>query len=103
MQMASSANGSDTASSSTGLASRYEALTRLAELIRSHPEEKVLFQRFANELHQVVPFECISQFDSAANWVHWHFLEPYDREFEALAVRTLPKEETVAWWVYRNQ
>jgi formate hydrogenlyase transcriptional activator len=87
-----------------GLASRYEALIRLAEVIRSHPEEKDLFQTFASELHQVVPFDGISYFDAAANWAQWHFLEPYNKEFEPfLATRPIPKEETAAWWVYRNQ
>jgi formate hydrogenlyase transcriptional activator len=85
------------------LASRYEALARIAELIRSHPEEKVLFQTCASELHQVVAFDGLSWFDPAAHWVQWHFLEPYDSAFEALAVRGIPKEETVAWWVYLNQ
>jgi formate hydrogenlyase transcriptional activator len=86
-----------------GLASRYEALIRLAELIRSHPGEKDLFQTLASDLHGVVPFDGLSRFDSAANWVQWHFLEPYNREFESRAVRAIPKEETVAWWVYVNQ
>lgn len=86
-----------------GFASRYEALARIADLIRSHSEEKELFQTFASELRQVVPFDCISQFDSAANWVHWHFLEPYNSALETLAVRNIPKEETVVWWVYQNQ
>jgi formate hydrogenlyase transcriptional activator len=85
------------------LASRYVALARIAELIRSHPEEKVLFQTCASELHQVVAFDGLSWFDPAAHWVQWHFLEPYDSAFEALAVRGIPKEETVAWWVYLNQ
>jgi len=88
---------------SESLASRYEALARIAELIRSHPEEKVLFQTCASELHQVVAFDGLSWFDPAAHWVQWHFLEPYDSAFEALAVRDIPKEETVAWWVYQNQ
>jgi formate hydrogenlyase transcriptional activator len=99
----SATNDSQPASGVEGLASRYQALARIAELIRSHSEEKVLFQTFASDLHQVVPFDCISQFDSAANWVHWHFLEPYDSALEALAVKNIPKEETVAWWVYENQ
>jgi formate hydrogenlyase transcriptional activator len=85
------------------VASRYEALARIAEMIRSHSEEEALFQTFASDLHQVVPFDGISQFDPAANWVHWHFLEPYHSAVEALAVRSIPKEETVAWWVYQNQ
>ena len=88
---------------SEGPASRYEALARIAELIRYQPEEKVLFQTCASELHQVVAFDALSWFDPAANWVQWHILEPYDSAFEALAVRDIPKEDTVAWWVYENQ
>jgi formate hydrogenlyase transcriptional activator len=88
---------------SESLASRYEALARIAELIRSHPEEKVLFQTCASELHQVVAFDGLNWFDPAANWVQWHLLEPYDSALETLPVRDIPKEETVAWWVYLNQ
>src|SRR5580658_10819387 len=101
--MAFSPYGADTALSSNSLASRYEALARIAELIRSNPEEKVLFQTCTSELHQVVAFDGLSWFDPAAHWVQWHFLEPYDSAVEALAVRDIPKEETVAWWVYQNQ
>src|ERR1700757_1804656 len=96
-------NDSQPAARSEELASRYEALARIAELIRSHAEEKDLFQTIANALHQVVSFDCISQFDSEANWVHWHLLEPYNSALEALAVRSIPKEETIVWWVYQNQ
>ncbi len=67
----------------SGLASRYEGLIRLAEVIRSHPEEKDLFQTLACELHQLVPFDGISYFDAVANWVQWRFLEPYNKEIEA--------------------
>jgi formate hydrogenlyase transcriptional activator len=96
-------NDSPLAARDDGIASRYEALARIADLIRSHSEEKVLFQTCASELHQVVPFDGLSWLDSSAHWVHWHFLEPYDSAFEAPAVRDIPKEETVAWWVYQNQ
>jgi formate hydrogenlyase transcriptional activator len=96
-------NHSQPVTLSESLASRYEALARIAELIRYHPEEKVLFQTCASELHQVVAFDALSWFDPAVNWVQWHFLEPYDSALEALAVRDIPKEETVAWWVYQNQ
>jgi formate hydrogenlyase transcriptional activator len=96
-------NDSQLATHGGDLASRYEALARIADLIRSHSEEKVLFQTFASDLHQVVPFDCIGQFDSVANWVHWHFLEPYDSALEARGVRNIPKEESVVWWVYENQ
>jgi formate hydrogenlyase transcriptional activator len=96
-------NDPQSAALGEGLASRYEALARIAELIRSHSEEKALFQTCASELHQVVAFDGLSWLDPAANWVQWHFVEPYDSALEALAVRNTPREETVAWWVYQNQ
>jgi formate hydrogenlyase transcriptional activator len=86
-----------------GHASRYEALVRIAELIRSHPEEEHLFQTVAGELHQLVPFDGITQFDSAVNRAHWRFLQPYDSALESLALRGIPKEKTIPWWVYQNQ
>ncbi len=101
--MVSSPTGPDAAVLTNGLVSRYEALARIAELIRYHPDEKVLFETCASELHQVVAFDGLSWLDPAANWVHWHFLEPYDSALEAPAVRDIPKEQTVAWWVYQNQ
>ncbi len=51
----------------------------------------------------MVSFDGLSWLDPATNWIQWHFLEPYDSALEALAVRNIPKEETVAWWVYENQ
>jgi formate hydrogenlyase transcriptional activator len=103
MQMVCSPTGPDAALSTDGRASRYETLTRIAELIRSHPEEKVLFQTCASELHHVVAFDGLSWLDPAAHWVQWHFLEPYRSVVEAPVLRGIPKEETVAWWVYQNQ
>jgi formate hydrogenlyase transcriptional activator len=96
-------NDSQPAALGEGIASRYEALARIAELIRSHAEEKILFQTCARALHQVVAFDGLSWLDPATNWVQWHFVEPYDNALEALAVRNIPKEETVVWWVYQNQ
>jgi formate hydrogenlyase transcriptional activator len=96
-------NESEPAALGEGLASRYEALARIAELIRSHAEEKILFQTCASALHQVVAFDGLSWLDPATNWVQWHFVEPYDNAIEALAVRNIPKEDTVVWWVYQNQ
>src|SRR5580704_4231979 len=61
---------------SESLASRYEALARIAELIRCHPEERVLFQTCARELHQVVAFDGLSWFDPAANRVNGIFSGP---------------------------
>jgi formate hydrogenlyase transcriptional activator len=96
-------NEQKTVTSRDASASRYEALIRFAEIIRSLPEEKDLFQTIASELHQVLPFDSLSQFDPAANRVQWHFLEPYKTEFESRTLGAIPKEETVAWWVYQNQ
>jgi formate hydrogenlyase transcriptional activator len=96
-------NDSESAARGEGLASRYEALARIAELIRSHSDERILFQTCARELHQVVAFDGLSWLDPATNWVQWYFVESYDSAIEALAVRNIPKEETVAWLVYQNQ
>jgi formate hydrogenlyase transcriptional activator len=103
MRISSAANALEAVPLSEGLASRYEALIRLAEVIRSQRDQRDLFRTFANELHQVVPFDGICQFDAAANMVQWHFLEPYNNKFWALPVCAIPKEETVAWWVHRSQ
>jgi formate hydrogenlyase transcriptional activator len=93
----------ETALTSNRADSRYEALIRLAQHIRSHPEENDLFEACASELHQVVAFDGISIFDSAINRTHWHYREPYCSAVQELPVRGIPKEETVVWWVYRNQ
>src|SRR5947209_1178725 len=90
-----------------GLASRYEALIRLAEAIRSHPDEQDLFATCANELHEVIPFHGLSQFDARANLVQWHSREEDDleewREELASVLRTIPREESISRWVYDNQ
>src|SRR5258708_35478636 len=85
------------------LAARYEALMRLAEVIRSHPEEGASFQALASELHDVVELDGFCQFDGSANWVQWHFDGPYQGGLEVRHLEPVLKEETVAWWVYQNQ
>ena len=75
----------------------------LAEAIRSHPDEKDLFRTLVNELHEVVEFDVLCQFDGTANWVQWYFAEPYNDKLEARRLEAVPKEETAAWWVYQNQ
>src|ERR1700724_3429324 len=87
--------------STQSLASRYESLIRLAEAIRSHRDQKDLFQLLVDELRQVVPFDAMAQFDHAGNRVNWHFSEAYDSAISK--VSDIPKEETVAWWVDRTQ
>jgi formate hydrogenlyase transcriptional activator len=86
-----------------GLVSRYEVLMRLAEAIRSHPDERELFRTLTNELQGVVEFDGLCQFDGAANKIQWHFLEPYNSKLETHGLDVIPKEQTVAWWVYQNQ
>ncbi len=94
---------------SDGLVSRYEALIRLAEAIRSHPDEKDLFRTCANELHQVIPFDGFSHFDLTVKFVQWNFLGPYKDESEAAReelaslLQTLPKEQTITSWICQNQ
>ena len=80
---------------------RYESLIRLAEAIRSHRDQKDLFQLLADELRQVVPFDAMAQCDHAGNKVYWHFSEAYDSE--KFRASDIPKEESVAWWVDRTQ
>jgi formate hydrogenlyase transcriptional activator len=86
--------------STQSLTPRYESLIRLAEAIRSHRDQKDLFQLLAHELRQVVLFDALAQFDHAGNRVNWHFSEAYDSKSP---VSDIPKEETVAWSVYRTQ
>ena len=87
----------------SGFAARYEALSRLAEIIRSHPDEGDLFQTLATELREAVEFDAFCQFDGGAKWVQWYFVEPYKSKLEARRLEAVPKEETPAWWVYKNQ
>ncbi len=82
------------------LAPRYESLIRLADAIRSHRNQKDLFQLLVDELRQVVPFDVMAQCDHAGNKVNWHFSEAYGTKKH---VADIPKEETVAWWVDRTQ
>jgi len=89
------------ARSTQALAPRYESLIRLAEAIRSHRDQKGLFQLLADELREVVPFDAMAQFDHAGNRVNWHFSEAYDTTI--CHVSDIPNEETVAWWVHQTQ
>jgi formate hydrogenlyase transcriptional activator len=84
-------------------APRYEALIRLGEAIRCHPDEKDLFETVANELREVVEFDALCQFDGTANWIQWSFVPPYSDKLEARRLEPIPKGDTVARWVYRNQ
>src|SRR5271169_5166505 len=83
------------------LVPQYESLIRLAEAIRSHPDQKDLFRLVADELRQVVPFDAMCQVDHAGNKINWHFSEVCDSKISGIS--DIPKEETVGWWVDRTQ
>src|SRR5258708_4068325 len=102
MQSSAATDGPKAAIWSETLASRYEALIRLAAMIRSKPEEEDLFETLASELHQVVSFDGLSQLDSGANRVRWHFLEPFNKEMDALPEEAIPRDETVACLFFQN-
>ena len=79
---------------------RYESLVRLSQSIRTQREPKELFRLLVSELNKVVQFDAIAQFDEAANKIHWHLCDSYQ---QPSAAAQLPKEETLAWWVYDHQ
>ncbi len=80
---------------------RYESLIRLAESIRAQRDPNGLFCVLVHELRKVVPFDGIAQFDEAANKVNWHFCEPHEQP--SVSPADVPKEESIAWWVYEHQ
>jgi hypothetical protein len=81
--MSPAANAPEPVSLPNELAPRFKALIRLAETIRSRPDEKDLFQTLANELHEVLEFDVFCQLDATANWIQWYFVEPYKSRLEA--------------------
>jgi formate hydrogenlyase transcriptional activator len=91
----------DKARSTEVLWTRYESLIRLAEAIRSHRDQKDLFQVLVNELSQVILFDAMAQVDHAGNQVNWHFSEGYESGHSRAS--GIPKEESVAWWVNQTQ
>src|SRR5580700_1337639 len=83
------------------LGPQFDSLIRLAEAIRSHPDQKDLFQLLADELREVVPFDAICQIDHAGNKINWHFSESCDSKMSGIS--EIPKEQTVGWWVNQTQ
>lgn len=86
---------------STSISARYRALIRIAQAIRGHRDPKELFALLTSELRGVLPFDGIVQFDESANKVHWNHCGPPLPHSNPPPV--LAPEDTVAWWVYRNQ
>ena len=95
------ANTTEMAPSADRGAARYRALIRLSETIRANPDPKQLFDTLSSELRQIVPFDAIVQFDSAANLIRWDLKEPYKALVDV--ARLIPKEESVPAWVHANQ
>jgi formate hydrogenlyase transcriptional activator len=83
----------------TSISARYRALIRIAQAIRGHRNPHDLFQLLTSELRGALPFDGIVQFDEMANKVHWN----HCREAPKHPGPVLDPEDTVAWWVYRNQ
>jgi formate hydrogenlyase transcriptional activator len=81
-------------------AARYESLIRLADAIRSQPGESDLFGLLAEELHRVVPFDAIAQFDVSATKVNWRYHVPHDG---VCPLTSAEREQGVAWWVHEHQ
>ena len=83
------------------IASRYEALIRIANSVRAQKNPDDLFQILVDELRQVVRFDAIAQFDESANKIRWHLcsacLQPKEKPDE------IDREETLASYVYREQ
>lgn len=80
---------------------RYESLIRLADSIRAQRDPRGLFGILVHELSSVVPFDAVAQFDEAANKLNFHLGEGL--KCPTVSPSDLPKEETIAWWVYQNQ
>jgi formate hydrogenlyase transcriptional activator len=83
------------------LGPQFESLIRLAEAIRSCPDQKDLFRLLADELREVIPFDAICQVDHAGNKINWHFSEVCDSKLSGIS--DIPREETVGWWVDQTQ
>src|SRR5579862_252301 len=86
------------------LLARYEALIRVSRAIHTHRDPKELFRILAGELRQAVDFDLIGLFlyDEASNTIHNPVLQT-DKVPEFALPADLPAEETLTWWVYRQQ
>jgi PAS domain S-box-containing protein len=86
------------------LLARYEALIRVSRAIHTHREPKELFRVLAAELRQVVEFDLIGLFlyDEASNTIQNPVLQT-DKIPGFAIPPDFPAEETLTWWVYRNQ
>jgi formate hydrogenlyase transcriptional activator len=99
--MASMAGATLEVASQQSVGVRYEALIRLAALIRDQHETKALFRALVNELRPVIPFDAIAQFDESSRKVNWHLCDSCPQQAPHPAEIQL--EGTLPWWVAENQ
>jgi PAS domain S-box-containing protein len=85
-------------------ASRYEAFLRVSRTINSYREPAALFRALAQELQNVVKFDFLGLvlYDEAHNEVLMPVLEVVNGP-EVIVPPDLRPEDTIAWWVYKNQ
>jgi formate hydrogenlyase transcriptional activator len=89
----------------SSLGARYESLIRVAEAVRSHRDQRQLFELLARELRRVVPFDALAQYDDGPNKVNWHVCEnmPLGDCPPTDPASDLSREQTLAWWVHDRQ
>ena len=77
----------------------------MAEAVRSHRDQRELFDLLARELRRVVPFDAIAQYDDAPRKVRWHLCadDPPHEGPKSDPTSDLHREETLAWWVHEHQ
>jgi formate hydrogenlyase transcriptional activator len=85
-------------------ASRYEAFLRVSRAINSYREPAALFRALAQELQHVVKFDFLGLvlYDEARNEILMPVLEVVNGSGVVVPPELRP-EETIAWWVYKNQ
>jgi PAS domain S-box-containing protein len=86
------------------LLARYEALVRISRAIHTHRDPKELFRVLAGELRQALDFDLIGLFlyDEASNTIQNPVLQT-GKDPGFAVPPDFPPEETLTWWVYRNQ
>ncbi|HYZ87455.1 MAG TPA: sigma 54-interacting transcriptional regulator, partial [Bryobacteraceae bacterium] len=81
-------------------AERYEAIIRIANVIRSSQDPQHLFEILLYELGKVIQFDAIVQFDQSANKVNCHLRPFYEH---VLGPSEEERDHTLEAWVYREQ
>ena len=92
-----------TPANTTLVSTRYTALIRVLQAIRTHRDPEELFALLSTELRQVVKCDFLGAglYEEAANKFHWHHDDRLKEMVVGLA--DIPLEETISWWVYQHQ